>query len=209
MTYDVLICTIPHRHEKLCALLAELDQQAQPGFGVLVYRDNLENSYRDKYQALLEHSLADYISYVDDDDWLAPGFVRRVMKAMEHKPDYIGYEVLWTIDGVRQRPVEHSLRNFDWEDRPDRLLRDIDKFNPIRRELALLADFRKYAHDHGADRYWAFQLRRTGKVQSEVFFPEPMYHYRFSSEDSFLSRREPMPAEDIPPLPAYPWLTVL
>jgi hypothetical protein len=42
-----------------------------------------------------------------------------------------------------------------------------------------------------------------------VFIPEPLYHYRYSSADSFTTPRQPVPAGDIPPLPSYPWLTVL
>jgi hypothetical protein len=41
-TWDILICSIPHRDEMLADLLAELDRQHQPGVGVIVCRDNLD-----------------------------------------------------------------------------------------------------------------------------------------------------------------------
>lgn len=42
VTWQILIPTIPHRHDKLAGLLETLDAQMRPGVGVLAYRDNLE-----------------------------------------------------------------------------------------------------------------------------------------------------------------------
>jgi hypothetical protein len=39
--------------------------------GVLVYRDNREQLYGPKCQALYQASQADYVSMLDDDDWVA------------------------------------------------------------------------------------------------------------------------------------------
>jgi hypothetical protein len=206
-TYDLLIPTIPHRHAFLCELLAELDRQWQPGVGVRVYRDNLQATLREKNQALLESSGADYVSWLDDDDWLAPNYLDLVMHALRDGPDYVGFQVHWSIDGVTQLPVEHSLAHQGWVNGPDRLTRDITALNPIRRELALLGRW-DFCQDHGADRSWAQQVTASGRVKTEVFIPAIMYHYRFGSADSFLSPREPWPGP-LPGLPSYPWLATL
>lgn len=219
-TWDLLLPTIPHRHALLCPLLAELDRQWQPGFGMILYRDNMDRpglaSYG-KWQDLMEASAAEYISFIGDDDWVAPDFVGRVLKVMEEKPDYVGYPVKYTRDGVPQVRVEHSLRHGRWNDLNDAyrigmLVRDIVHHNPIRRELALLARWgTAYQHE---DYLWSCKLRETGKVRTEAWIPEPMYYYQETAQAwTHLAARKalpgPMPEDEIPPLPQYHWLTVL
>lgn len=213
VTFDVLISTIPHRHEKLCGLLAEFDRQRQPGFGVRVLRDNLERfklESHGKRQDLIESSAADYVCFVDDDDWVDPRYVGDIMAALEHEPDYVGFQVVITRDGKPDRLAEHSLEHTGWSSwhDPDRLLRrDICHLNPIRRELALLAPW------HGLmDFSWAEAMRDTGRVKTQVMVERPLgqglYHYRINMKDNFETGRNPEP-EPLPELPSYPWLTVL
>jgi hypothetical protein len=213
-TWDILIPTIPHRHETLKALLTELDKQAIPGFGVRVMRDNLERrgiaSYA-KWQDLADSSQADYISYGGDDDWVAPDFVSRVMTALEEEqPDYVGFPVRFTQDGQEMPPVLHSLRYSGWQDSPQ-MTRDIVHQNPMRRELSLLARWGSWgAPDE--DALWAAAVRATGRVQTEAWIDDPMYWYQRVTHRNFwatTASAEPFAPADIPPLPEYPWLTAL
>lgn len=213
-SYDILITTIPHRHETLCELLACLDAQIEvappayylAGAGVLLYRDNLAVSYGAKIRVLLEASRAEYVSCVDDDDLLAPDGVRRVMAALRGRPDYVGFPVLWTRDGVPQARVEHSLRHGGWSGEEGLLKRDISEKNPVRRELALLGT---WEGGYEAEARWADSIRATGRVRTEAWLDEPVYFYRENTADTFRTARQPWPADRILPLPAYPWLTVL
>lgn len=212
-TWDILLPTLPHRHGQLCALLAELDRQHQPGMGMILYRDNLQRrgdaSYG-KWQDLEEMSAADYTSFIGDDDWVAPDFVARIMKALETGPDYVGFPVRYTFNGEPQIAVEHSLRHGGWSGDGQLLKRDIVHHNPIRRELALLAAWR--TTEQTADVAWASDLRATGKVVAEAWIDEPMYFYQETSQSwtrvSSGGLPEPMPAGEILPVPSYPWLTV-
>lgn len=202
--YDILIPTIPHRHERLCPLLAELDRQMVPGVGVIAWQDNLEASYGDKCQGLLEASRADYVAFLDDDDWIAPDYVEAIAAALHGKPDYVGFPVVYTIDGVAQVPVVHSL-NGDHGYAAECRVSDIVHKNPIRRDLALTG---RWSGGWGADGRWGAEVRATGRVRAEAWIGEPMYHYRYSNDDEFRTPREPLPGP-LPPLPAYEWLTVL
>jgi hypothetical protein len=95
------------------------------------------------------------------------------------------------------------------------LYRDIGIHNPIKRELALLAT---WATDHqSADVTWARDLRNTGRVKDEVWIPEELYYYQeATSGEKVLGSwslwgaggPQPMPADEIKPVPEYPWLTV-
>jgi glycosyltransferase involved in cell wall biosynthesis len=205
-TWDVLICTIPHRHKTLLELLSDLDRQWQSGFGALLFYDNLENAYGDKTRVLVEASRADYVSCIDDDDLLAPDGVARVMAALESKPDYVGFPVRWTQDGSPRIPVEHSLRHGGWSDSPEMLKRDITQFNPIRRELALLGEWEGH---YEAERRWGDRVRETGLCVTEAWLPDPVYYYRESTNDTFVTGRQSLPLEQVPPLPSYPWLRSL
>jgi len=210
-TWDILLPTLPHRHDQLCALLAEIDRQWQPGVGVIIYRDNLQragNASYGKWQDLEEMSQADYTNIIADDDWIAPDYIAKIMAALGQQPDYVGFMVKYTIDGVPAMPVEHSLQWIGWANSPWKLTRDIVHHNPIRRDLALLATWPTDTQE--GDRRWADQLRDTGRVNREVWIPEELYHYRETS-DSWTrtgGQRIPLPAEEIEPVPAYPWLTV-
>lgn len=209
--WDLLICTIPHRHATLCELLGDLDRQIRENnalglVGAVLYRDNLTMSYGDKTQVLTWASVAEYVSCIDDDDLLAPDGVARVLAALEKKPDYVGFAIEWTRDGQLMQPVEHSLRHPRWVNGPDALLRSVMQFNPIRREYALDGT---WEGGYGAERAWGDRVIAAGRVKSEVFIgPPPVYRYREHQGDTFRTERKPYP--DVPPeLPSYPWLVVL
>lgn len=191
----------------LCDLLRELDMQWQPGFGVLVLRDNLERSHlasHAKRDDLLAASRADYVSDVDDDDMIAHDYVASIMRALEQRPDYVGFNVYVTSDGNPHRHVSHSL-NHEWAswETDGVLLRNITHLNPIRRELALQVKW-----DGKTDEQWSDELWKTGTVKTEVMIDRDMYFYRHRTGSHFITQREPAP-EPLPEIPSYPWLTVL
>lgn len=213
LTWQVLIASIPHRHERLLRLLAELDEQMMPEVGVLLYRDNLEKSVAVKRQVLLEAATAWYVSFIDDDDMVPSWFVHRAMAALSLKPEYVGFPVEYYVDGEFQALSEHSLRYGGYHAWTDRYVRDITHLNPIRRELAVLGRFDKKdgIDDHGCgeDGRWADQVRATGRVRDEEWIPETMYRYYFNTSNCHRTLRSPMPPEHIQPLPSYWWLRVI
>ena len=210
-TWDILVCTIPHRHAELLNLLGEFARQWRPGIRVLIHRTDIptpahpEHGYGPKCQHLLESATGDYVSWFDDDDWPAPHYVARITQALRTRPDHVGFRVRWSIDGTVQVPVEHSLRHDGWANLPHILTRDITHFNPIRRDLALLG---RWEGGNGAERGWAAGIRATGRCRREEWIDEEMHHYRSRSSDTFLTPREPWRGP-LPPLPEHPWLVVL
>lgn len=196
--------SIPHRFGKLTELLAELDRQQRPGLGARIYYDNLVCPVGQKYRVLMDSSRAEYVSVLEDDDFIAPDFVARCSEALLQHPDYVGFPVAWTHNGMPGLPVEHSLRHPGWQNWPHILVRDIVQFNPIRREIAKRGILVK---SNFWDRVWADSVRAAGLCRTEVWIDKPMHYYRTSSEDTFLTPRVPWDEDKIPPLPRYPWLT--
>jgi glycosyltransferase involved in cell wall biosynthesis len=202
-TWQILICSIPHRDEMLSALLTELGQQRQPGVGVIVCRDNLDLQYGDKCQKLLDASEADYVSFLDDDDWIEPDFIAAIRDALDERPDYVGFNVDYTEDGVKQMPVYHTLKYGGWVNNPEALYRDIVHFNPIRRDLAVQS---RWAGGCGADRHWADGLRHLGVVKTEVYIDRELHHYRHAGGGFTIPER----LAECPPHPeGFPWVTWL
>jgi hypothetical protein len=209
MRYQFLIPTVPHRHEKLCRLLKVLDEQLVPEVGVLLYRDNLRISYREKLQALSDAATGDYVSVIQDDDSISPDYLERVLSALESNPDQIGFRVLHTTNGQpTATDVYHSLQHWPGVNFTGNIhYRDHQYFNPMRRDLFQAVKFRGYT----CDDEWTEDQRAAGRVKTEVFIDEQIFHYTFNSGDHWhtLRGRGPLPTDIIPPLPEYPWLNVL
>jgi hypothetical protein len=177
------------------------------GVGAILYRDNLTVSYGAKTQAMIEASTADYVSCVDDDDLLAPDGVARICAALRERPDYVGFDVAWTRDGVPQIPVRHSLSCPRWHNGEDMLARSVMQFNPIRRDIALDGT---WEGGYEAEIRWGDGVIAAGRCKREVFIGgPPVYLYRERQMDTFKTARQPVPPGLIPALPAYPWLRVL
>jgi hypothetical protein len=209
VSWQLLLPTIPHRHDLACGLLEEIGRQWQPGLSVIVYRDNLQlrgNASYAKWQALQEMASADYTSFISDDDWLAPCFAARIMEALETGPDCVGFRYRYTIDGQPGPEVVHSLRYGKWDFDGAAYTRPPGHYNPVRREIALLATWEPV---QDSDRHWAAALLASGRLRAEAFIDEEMYYYRETAE-SWSRRREswpePLPADQVRPLPEYPWL---
>jgi hypothetical protein len=202
-TWDILICSILHRTDMLDELLGELERQMQPGVGVRVFRDNLETVYGEKCQRLLNASDADYVSFLDDDDWIAEDFIETIMEALYLEPYYVGFKVRYTVDGHPQVPVFHTLKYSGWVNNPEALYRDIVHFNPIRRDLAIQG---QWEGGDGADRRWADQLRALGIVKNEVYIDRELHHYRNRTWDTFTCSSLQQPLAEAPARPHYPYV---
>lgn len=206
-TWDILICSIAHRTDMLSELLDEIGRQRTDGVGVHVFRDNLETTLSQKCHHLLHSSEADYVSFVDDDDMIMPGYVESIMAALREQPDYVGFNVLYTINGAPNLPALHSLRHGGWHNGRDALYRDISHLNPIRRTLAIQSTW-SGRDDHVCDYQWANGLRELGCVKTEVYIERDLYHYRWRPAESFAQvAAHKAPLIEIPPRPDHGFVT--
>ncbi len=216
-TWNILITTIPHRHDKLLALLALLDSQMQPGVSVLLCRDEHMAGYRPGLQALMDAATAEYVSAIADDDSYSPDAIPRVMAALDTRPDYVGFRQRFTENGAWRYPVTNSLANYGWNGcvpseggyyqhtPPNEFKLDLMYVNPIRREHAQRVRFRGLA----CDTEWADDIRALGIVKTEVFIDDEIYYYRRDLTDYISTPHGAFREDIIQPLPSYPWLTVV
>lgn len=186
-TWDILINSLQHRSGKLRELLGVLEPQMVPGVAIkALVSPTPESSFIDCTNRLIETSEADYVCFIDDDDLVAPHYVEDITGALRRWPDYVGFRVRYTENGVLQVPVVHSLSQHGWENNPELITRDITHFNPIRRELIPL--WPSHVPVVVADRTWATEVRESGKVQSEVFVDDELHYYRHCTTDTAADR---------------------
>lgn len=215
--WNILITTIPHRHDKLCGLLELIDSQMRPGVSVLVCRDEHLAGYRPGLQALMDAATAEYVSAIADDDLYAPDAIPQVMAALETRPDYVGFRQRFTENGIRRYPVTNTLACYGWNGcvpselgysrpiPPEGFQLDLHYVNPVRREHAQRVRFRGLA----CDTQWADDMRELGCVETEVFIDAEILWYQRDLSDYISTPRQPLPGELVQPLPSYPWLSVV
>jgi len=183
-TWTILVPTLGERSVLFSSLMGGLLPQTDAWGGRVTVRGWFNNgrpSLPAIRQRLVEQAESDYISFVDDDDLVAPYFVDEVMSALDLWPDYVGFQVQCYSDNRPTAVAYHALEHGGWINLPDRYLRDISHINPMRTKIAKTADFRQTRPGAPEDRAWVTQLRRGGLLKSEVTVSRIMYHYLYST----------------------------
>ena len=202
-TLDILICSVASRHDQLVALLDHLAPQIEPFDGrarVLLNRDDGQAAVGSKRTQLMLAAEARHVAFVDDDDWVHPDYLGRVMEALVTDPDVVGFRVAYSVNGVPQKPAIHSITNDGWSETDDAYLRDLSHLNPLRKRYAVMG--LPFQPGFGEDRAWAERVKATGLVQSEVFIPAELYSYRYSTSGSLFAGG-PRHLGSVPELPTY------
>lgn len=183
MILSILICTTIDRRQLFERLYNELLRQSEDlglPVEVLYEEDRKEMSVGKKRQKLLLRAKGDYIVYFDSDDFPYSFYVSEFLKALESKPDCVGFEINMTTNGTKPQVCCHSLRYPAWKERVDGYdyVRNVTHFNPVRRELALKVGFADMRH--GEDRKYSDAVTKLCKT--EVFIQKRMFHYRYSNK---------------------------
>jgi hypothetical protein len=180
------VLTVPPRAAKLKELMTVLEPQITKEVQVIVLYNNFEKPIGELRQQIVNQAKGQYISFIDDDDLVPIDFVATILPHLNGKNDYVGFKVALFNNGVRMRPVYHSLKYTDWKEDEQGYYRDITHLNPLKTEIARQATF---AGGAGEDMAWANQLR--GKAKREHFIDREMYEYRHSQTDTLADGPRP------------------
>ncbi|MHC4094398.1 MAG: glycosyltransferase, partial [Planctomycetota bacterium] len=86
MLWSILISAIPERYHSaqplLYSLLESQGVARRPDIELLTLMDNRRRSVGDKRNALLDLAVGEYVSFIDDDDLVAPIYVDKVYRAI-------------------------------------------------------------------------------------------------------------------------------
>lgn len=189
MRWSILIATQGKRADRFAELLESLMPQVPPDVEVVALWNNGEKPLGEYRATLLESAKGDYVSFVDDDDQVPDYYVSKVLPLLDGV-DYVGWRMQLFISGRKQKPTYHSLKYGGWSDDNKGYYRDLSHLNPIKRELALLVDYRTVGWPD--DLNWADQLRKTGLVRTENVIAESMYSYFWDPTDSVQARPVPV-----------------
>lgn len=183
MKLSVLICSLPSRLGKLEVLLRELDRQVgllPPNtVEVLALTDSKRMILGDKRNRLVRAASGDYVAFVDDDDWVVPGYLARIIDLLRHEPDVVTFPVEVTLDNGPPKPCYYSVHYPDEGECDSHYWRWPNHLCAIRRELVLKHPFP--AIQFGEDTAFAKAIRSSLKTQL-CFLDKPLYCYRYHSE---------------------------
>lgn len=177
---SILICHIPGREHKLSVLLDILNRQKTDEVEILIEKDNKEITTGAKRNILLRKAKGDYIAFVDDDDLVFEGYIPKILKAIESKPDCCGIEGVIENFGKRKqwkRKFIHSIKHNKWYQ--EKIGKDTVYFrcpnhlSPVKRSLALKVMFEDITQ--GEDRVYSMALLKHLKI--EEYIEGPIYHY--------------------------------
>jgi len=183
---SILICTMPQRKAMMNTLLNELYRQ--------IRERNLENdieilwltdeqpvkmSIGQKRQQLIEQTMGEYVCFIDDDDWVAPDYIRIIHAALMQRPDVVGITGIITING-RQKTAKkfiHSSQYKSYFEKNGTYYRPPNHLNPMRIDIAKKVEFKNKSH--GEDTDWAMELCKLKPYNKELFIQKPIYFYRY------------------------------
>ncbi len=196
---SILIRTIVGREEKFQALIDSLLSQGnfvpiEGGFvdskqrvEILYEKDNKEISVGAKAQKLVLRASGILVSFIDDDDAIAPYYNEEIIKAYNENPslDCIGFQI--ECHGTAKNGgIEMASASNRWDAWGEniggwRYVRTIYHKSPVRRTHACLIGYNdlRFAEDHD----YSLRLKQSGLLQDEVFIDKVMYIYRYKYQD--------------------------
>jgi len=185
---SILIPSIPARRRGfLDRMLDYIEAQIKnrDDVEVICLYDNKSLILGDKRNVLLSAATAEYITFVDDDDWLDPSYVEKIISAIDtnHGVDIIVYDVICTYihSGIRMRckyglelDYNHNEtgRGF-WTGKPAHTM-------VFRRNL--VKDIKFPSKGYGEDSDWAKQVAAVAKTQYRL--DDILYYYEFNISNS-------------------------
>jgi hypothetical protein len=142
--------------------------------------DNKEVSIGAKRQRMLQKTLGEYVTMVDDDDFVADDFVERILAAIEDNSDFIGFEI--ECSGTVGKTESVSNKWNDWGENIggyDYVRTPYHK-SPIKTEIARQIGFKDMRY--GEDYDFSKRLKQSSLIKTESFIQKTMYFYRYKDE---------------------------
>ena len=181
---SILIPSIPQRRKTFLTRMLdylELQIKDRDDVEILCLYDNQSLILGNKRNALLTAATAQYITFVDDDDWVVPHYVSKIIEAIDTNPDIdvIVYDTICTdvVAGTRlhckywlEFEYNHNYtgRGF-WIGPPAHTM-------VFRREM--VRNIRFPPLKCGEDSDWARQVALVAKTQHRI--NDILYHYDFN-----------------------------
>ena len=194
MKLSILIPTTPDRFEVLSRLLHLLRQQIgdadtitsddiksiySKDVEILIYNTPLAAeggpSIGQKRQRLLNIAQGEYVSFFDSDDMPKDEYISEIMKGIYLGVDCCSLKGIYYINSVPVKPFIHSIRFQKYDENDQFFERYPNHLNAIRADIA--KRFRFVNKNHGEDTEWATQIYKSGRLKTEFYIEDVIYHY--------------------------------
>lgn len=186
---SILICSMHKRIDMLNRLLDILKKQLTTSVEIIVDADNGELSIGEKRNGLLDASIGEYVSFIDDDDTVSDDYIKKILTAVKTKPDTCAFQAIITTNGVGAKPVFYSMKYTKWSDSDTAHYRSPQHLSPIKREIAISVRYpnKSFAEDR------EYSDKLVGLIKSEVEIEGPIYFYDFIPQKSWFKTIIPTP----------------
>lgn len=179
MKLSILIPTIAGRESEYNSLIESLEPQLTDDVEICVLKDNKEMTIGAKRNILLQGAEGEYIAFVDDDDKLPGDYIGQLLKAIESGCDCASLKGRYFVNGTFIGFFEHSLKYSEWKTNKNghdiKYERWPNHLNCIKAEIAKQFKFDEI--NHGEDYKWSKQIHDSGRLKTEFYIPEVIYHY--------------------------------
>lgn len=131
-----------------------------------------------KRNALLDVARGEYIAFVDDDDMIAPDYVKRILSAVPEGPDVISFGIDYSMDDKHVFEARFDLRQ-PWHSDGGKVVRTYTGSHTMAWKRALVKDLRFAALYYGED--VPFTRAACSLASTQVMLPDVLYFYRCRS----------------------------
>ena len=179
---SIQIPTILGREAQYEKLFTYLNKQIElhPEIEIISLKDNKELTIGKKRQLLLESTEAEYFVQIDDDDSVPEYYIHEVLKALESRPDCVGYLESVIMNGQQKIACHSNIFN-DWNqnEKGYDYVRTIFCKDIIKTDLAKKIGFSdiRFGEDHD----FAKRLKNSKLLIDEYFINKIMYYYSHNS----------------------------
>lgn len=189
MKLQILIPSLVKRKFMLDKLVEELSRQIiqnnlEQEVGILRFVDNGELHIGKKRNDLIDSATAEYICFLDDDDWIDPDYVYIQHWGCTKGKDCVELRGIYTQNGHFPTPFIHSIKYNRYFGKGGTFFRPPNHLNAIKKEL--VASFRFPEMSFGEDTDWAMRVCQAQVLQSEASVQKPIYHYLYVSKPNRL-----------------------
>jgi len=177
---SILTPAVPRRIHTLASLSSELETQiGDLPVEHLILVDNKRRTVGEKRDALLRAARGRYVAFVDDDDWINPGYINHILAAIKHEPDVITFLQRAYVDDA-ESTVEFRLGNPNNPfNRGGVTLRNAWHVCAWRRSIAICSKFP--ATNYGEDWSFAAPLCAIPNLQA-IHIPYALHEYHHNSK---------------------------
>lgn len=211
MDISILIPTMTSRAVLFGQVLAEIKRQAaecpEIRTEILWESDNGELTLGQKRNVLMDRCSGKYHCFIDDDDVLAPDYLKTFVPMITSGIDYdcASFVGAHYHRGAFTKLFHHSIQYPEWTETSTRYLRPITPMNLIKTEIVRQIRYKDIRNTEDAE--FSFRLRDSHLLTTEfqVNPHHPLYHYidgvkgdreawthTWASPDQLLLRRQPV-----------------